>query len=179
MGRFIRTTIGVLAATVGVTALMATPAAADQPVVLEDFTDSADVVIPAEIAPCDFEIRLQQEVSVKVTLFFDQDGETRQIKVHVNGTALWSKPEGGVVLTDRWVVNEFQELPPGATPDTQPLSVALVGNPWNVHGGAGGVLVNDSGRIVFDENGELVAINGPHEAFFDEFDDFCAALSAG
>ncbi len=179
MGRFLRTTIGVLAATVGATALMATPAAADQPVVVEDFTDSVDFVIPAEFSACDFDVRLQEEVSVRVTVFFDQDGETRQLKAHVNGTTHWSNPEGGVVLTDRWVRNDFVELPPGATPETPALSVAVVGNPWNVHGGAGGVLVNDSGRIVFDENGEPVAINGPHEAFFNEFDDFCAALSAG
>lgn len=179
MGRFVRTTIGVLAATAGVAAMSATPASADKPLVVEDFTDSVDFVIPAEFGPCDFDIRLQEEVSVKVTLFFDSDGETRQAKVHVNGTSYWSLPEGDVVVTEHWVTNEFVELPPGATPETDPLSVTLVGNPWNAHAGAGGILVNDSGRIVFDENGDLVVVNGPHEAFFGEFDDFCAALLAG
>lgn len=178
MGRLARMTIGVLVATAGMAATMATPAAADQPVVVEDFTDSADFVIPGEFSPCGFDVRVQEEVSVRVTVFFDQDGETRQVKGHVRGTTHYSLPEGDVVVTEHWVINEFVELPPGATPETDPLGVTIVGKPFNAHAGAGGILINDSGRIVFDENGEVVAVNGPHEAFFGEFDDFCAALLA-
>ncbi len=179
MGRFARTTIGVLVATAGVAATMATPAAADKPLVFDEGQFSEDFVIPAEFGPCDFDVRLQEEGSFKVTVFFDNDGETRQAKIHTNGTSRWGLPGEDAVVTEHWVNNTFLELAPGSDENTPPLGVAVVGNPWNAHAGAGGILVNDSGRIVFDENGDLVSVSGPHEAFFGEFDDFCAAILAG
>jgi hypothetical protein len=162
-----------------VSVAVATPASAAKPFVLEEGEFSDDFVIPAEFGPCDFDLRLQEEGSFKVTVFFDKDGETRQAKIHANGTSHWGLPGEDAVVTEHWLNNAFLELAPGSTPETPPLGETVVGNPWNAHAGAGGVIVNDSGRIVFDENGDVVSVSGPHEAFFGEFDDFCAAILAG
>jgi hypothetical protein len=91
----------------------------------------------------------------------------------------WGLPGQDAAVTEHRVNNALWELPPGATPETPPLSETVTGNTWNAHAGAGAVIVDDSGRIVFDENGDVVSVSGPHEAFFGEFDDFCAGMLAG
>ena len=179
MNRITRSAVGVIASAAFVAVALPSQASAEKPFVLDEGQFSDDFEIPAEFGPCDFDMRIQEEVSFKVTVFFDKNGETRQAKIHANGTTHWGLPGEDSVVTDRWVTNTFLELAAGSTPETPPLSETVVGNPWNAHAGAGGVLVNDSGRIVFDENGDVVSVSGPHEAFFGEFDDFCAAILAG
>ena len=176
MSRITRSAVGVVASAAFVAVALPSQALAEKPFVLDEGQFSEDFVIPAEFGPCDFDLRLQEEGSFKVTVFFDKDGETRLAKVHTNGTSMWGLPGEDGVVTEHWVANDFLELAPGSTPETPPLGSATVGNLWNAHAGAGGVLVNDSGRIVFDENGDVVSVNGPHEAFFGEFDAFCAAI---
>ena len=179
MNRIARSAVGVIASAVFVAVALPSQASAEKPLVFDEGQFSEDFVIPAAFGPCDFDVRIQEEGSFKVTVFFDKDGQTRQAKIHTNGTTRWGLPDKDAVVTDRWVANTFLELAPGSTPGTPPLGETVVGNPWNAHAGAGGVLVNDSGRIVFDENGDVVSVSGPHEAFFGEFDDFCAAILAG
>jgi len=179
MNRIARRAFGVIASAAFVAVALPSQASAEKPLVFDEGQFSDDFVIPALFGPCDFDVRIQEEGSFKVTVFFDKDGETRQAKIHTNGTTLWGLPGEDAVVTDRWVNNTFLELAPGSDEDTPPLGVTVVGNPWNAHAGAGGALVNDSGRIVFDENDDVVSVSGPHEAFFGEFDDFCAAILAG
>ncbi len=179
MSRITRSAVGVIASAAFVAVALPSQASAGKPLVLDEGQFSDDFVIPADSGPCDFDLRIQEEGSFKVTVFFDKNGETRQAKIHTNGTTRWGLPDEDAVVTDRWVDNTFLELAPGSTPGTPPLGATTVGNPWNAHAGAGGVLVNDSGRIVFDGDGDVVSVSGPHEAFFGEFDDFCAAILAG
>lgn len=178
MQRFIRRTAAVLAVFVGATAIMASAANADRPLVFDEGEFDDTFVVPGGVGVCDFPVQFRNTGSFKTTVYFDSDGETRAVKSHVNGTSYYSLPGGDVVVVDRWVVNTFLELPPGSDENTPPLSRTDVGNAWNAHAGGGGVLVNDSGRIEFDANFEVVSISGPHESFFGEFDDFCAALAA-
>jgi hypothetical protein len=178
MRRSIRTGLAVLAVTGGVVATMGSPAFAGKPLVFEQGEFDETFVIPGGVGFCDFDVQGRDTGSFKTTVFFDRDGETRLAKNHANGTTYWSLPDGDVVAVDRWVNNSFFELAPGSGPETPPLSQTTVGNPWNVHGGAGGVLVNDSGRVVFDGDGNIVSVNGPHQALFGEFGDLCDALAA-
>ncbi len=179
MTRMTRSVVGAIASAILVAIALPSQASAEQPFIFDEGEFSNDFVIPAEFGPCEFDLRLQEEGWFKTTVFFDRDGQTRQAKLYTNGTSRWGLPGQDAAVTEHWVVNEFWELPPGATPGTPPLSRTVNGNPWNAHAGAGGVIVNDSGRIVFDENGDVVSVSGPHEAFFGEFDDFCAAILAG
>ena len=162
---------------VGMMMAMAVPALADKPLVFEQGEFDVTFVIPGGVGVCDFAIQGREMGSFVTTVFFDKDGETRSAKNHANGTTYWSLPDGDTVAVDRWVNNTFFELAPGSGPETPPLSQTTVGNPWNVHGGAGGVLVNDSGRVVFDGNGDIVSVNGPHQALFGDFGDLCDFLA--
>lgn len=178
----LRTRLGLLALTGALVMTMASPAVAAKPLVFEEGVFDTTFMIPGGVGVCDFPIQAEESGKFRATIFFDRDGETRQAKIHSNGTTYWSRvnDEGiavGDVAVDRWVNNTFLELAPGSDEDTPPVSETVVGNPWNVHLGGGGVLVNDSGRIVFDADGELVTVNGPHQAFFGDFGDLCAALA--
>jgi hypothetical protein len=41
----------------------------------------------------------------------------------------------------------------------------------------GGILYIDRGRLVFDDNGNLVSEAGPHPSLHGDFDGLCAALT--
>lgn len=40
-----------------------------------------------------------------------------------------------------------------------------------------GTVIHDTGKIAFEENGEVVGSAGPREAFESEFEIFCEALA--
>ena len=73
----------------------------------------------------------------------------------------------------------FQSGPISA-PDLRDLvteTTTVKGNVFNVHGGAGGILTNDSGQIIFA--GEDAVIKGQHDASLGPtFNDWCAARAA-
>jgi len=148
--------------------LVASPAAAAKPVVVVDEDFENTFVSPAEESVCGVEETIHEVGSVKITDYFDNDGNFVRGKIHVMGTTHISTEFGELV--DRWSWNGFFD--PETLTDTQ------VGNIFNVHAGPGGVLVNDSGRLVIDvTTGEALVINGPHQAWFGEFDDACAVLA--
>ena len=106
--------------------------------------------------------------SFKVTLFFDRDGTLAAVHEHVMATTTVTSAYGQTV--DRWVQNNRF--------DPDDLTVAITGNPWNAHGGAGGVLINDSGRLVIDvTTDEAIVVNGPHQAWFGDFGGACSVLA--
>ena len=160
--------IAALSGAVLATVLVASPAAAAKHVVVvdEDFDDT--FVVPAEDSVCGVEETIHDVGSFKVTEYFDNDGNFVRAKVRAMGTTHVSTEFGEVV--DRWSWS--------GTFDPETVTFTQAGNVFNVHAGAGGVLVNDSGRIVIDEvTGEALVINGPHQAWFGEFDDACAVLA--
>lgn len=148
--------------------LLPSAALAVPPTVVADFEDSISEDIPAEFAPCGFGIHIEESVSVRVTEFYDQDGLVDRITVHVRGTTVWSTDHGEV--WEHWNVNEVF--------DPNELTSTQTGSPWNGHAGAGGIVINDSGRIVIDvTNGEALVINGPHQAWEGDFEAFCEVLA--
>lgn len=94
----------------------------------------------------------------RVTEFFNQDGDL--VKVHINVTGSTEKMGDGELIAwenlAEMVILDFEEGT--ATED---------GNVFNIHVRGEGVVVNDSGKIVFSlEDGSLLDVRGPHEAFF-------------
>lgn len=164
----------VFAVAVGMMMAMAAPASAAKPVVFEeedfDFTET----FPAGEA-CDFDVEVRDTGSFIGKFFFDNQGDAIRLSYHARGTSYVSKVGGDVVATDRWAARTVYDLEP-ATDDF--IRQTDTGNTWNVHAGAGGVLVNDSGRVVYDSDGVPIFIKGPHEGLFEEFGDLCAALDA-
>jgi hypothetical protein len=165
----------VFAVAVGMMMAMAAPASAAKPVVFEEGdSDVTEIFGPGEA--CDgFAVEVRDTASFIGKLFFDNQGDAIRLSYHARGTSYISKVGGDVVATDRWAARTVFDLEPG-TGDF--IRQTDTGNTWNVHAGAGGVLVNDSGRVVFDSEGVPIIVNGPHEGLFEEFGDLCAALDA-
>jgi hypothetical protein len=82
--------------------------------------------------------------SAKVTLFFNKDGSVNHEGVHVRGSTEWTGPSGATAWKHwAWSGKFFPET----------ATFTQSGNVYNVHAGAGGVLVNDKGEIVFSPDG--------------------------
>lgn len=113
---------------------------------------------------------VQESGKVRITQFFDKDGEFVRETIHINGMSILTG-DGGE-LFDRWAF--------AGTFDPETETFFERGNHWNVHAGAGGVLVNDSGIIEFgfDENGEFVLLRstGPFDTYPDGPGDPCGIL---
>jgi hypothetical protein len=117
---------------------------------------------------CPFEIVLRETVRARITIWSDEGGEMTRGRIHIRGTTHVSSDHGAA--TNRWVENiEF---------DPATGTEARTGNSFNVHAGPGGVLVNDSGRIVADGSGELRFSAGPRGTD-EEFEALCARLAEG
>ncbi len=133
-----------------------------------------DFAYPTFVEPdmteyCGFDVSLAVEGSFKATVFSDKDGVPIRERIHESGRTLWSSADGEV--WERYVVNVDIDFAAGTE--------TIKGNVWNAHAGAGGILVNDSGRIVFvpPDYDNAITINGPHQAYFGEFDALCEALA--
>jgi len=162
-----------LAGAVVATGVVVSPAAAAQPeVILDELVDEV-TVLSGDDSPCGFDVTLHDEFTVKITGFFDRDGNLLKGRQHAHGTATASTEHGEWV--DRWAYNEYF--------DPESFTATLHGNVYNIHAGAGGVLLNDSGRLVIDQaTGEALEINGPHEGWpygdwTGDWDAACAALA--
>jgi hypothetical protein len=120
---------------------MAIPAAAlaAPPEVVVDETFS-DTFLNGEVsAACVFDVWTMDTSSTKVTLF-SKDGSVNHEGIHVRGATEWMGPSGATAWEHwAWSGKYFPES------DTFTQS----GNVFNIHAGAGGVLVNDKGKIVF------------------------------
>ena len=162
------TLIGAVAAT----ALATAPATAVPPVVVLDEDVDEVVTLPASDSPCGIELTLHDVYSIRVTGFLDKDGNLVRGQQQAHGTARVSSEYGEWV--DRWAYSEHF--------DPETLTTALNGNKYNIHAGPGGVLLNDSGRLVIDlTTDEAIVINGPHEGWpysdwSGDWDDACAAV---
>lgn len=121
---------------------------------------------------CGTDIYITVEGRYRVTVFFDKHGEPIRERIHETGEVLWTSVDGEV--WENYAVNVDIDYAAGTE--------TVKGNVWNIHAGAGGILVNDSGRIVLVPDGKggyegALTVNGPHQAWYEEFDDLCAALS--
>ena len=163
----------VFALAVGMTMAVAAPASAARPVVFEE-GDFDDMFVVPEGEICDFALDVRDTGSFIGKVFFDNQGRAIRVSYHASGTSYASRSDGDVVAVDRWAANTVLDLDPESG---EVIRQTDTGNVWNVHAGAGGVLVNDSGRVVFDSEGLPVTVNGPHEALFGQFEELCAALA--
>lgn len=160
--------IAALSGTVIATGLVVSPVSAAPPgVVFEDDFENT-FLVPAEDAVCGVDTTVHEVGSVKITEFYDNDGNLIRGRLKVMATTTVTTDFGHIV--DRWSQN--------TTFDPETMTDTVVGNVFNTHAGSGGVLVNDSGRIVIDlTTGEELVVNGPHQAWFGEFDDACKVLA--
>ncbi len=125
---------------------------------LTTFVDP-DVCAPA---PWGFDVSVIQHEYGFYEVFLNADGSFAKAIVHRNYDAWISANGNTIVERDTWTDTYY---PGGAT--SAGLTVHILG--------PGGIVVRDAGRIVFDQDGNVVSVQGPHEQLSGV--SFCPALA--
>lgn len=146
---------------------VAAPAAAAQPSVLVETTDIEEQ-IPADANPCGVDVTFEEVATKRTTTFVDADGTVVRQQVHGVVTTTVTSEYGQLI--NRWGAN--------VVIDPRDGTYTRAGNYDNVHAGAGGVIINGSGRIVLDEaTGDVLFTAGPLELIDENWAKFCSALT--
>ena len=148
------------AATSGLMALLAAPAQAAAP---DHFTfSSTDTFVDTEVcAPEGFAVNATESETGDVRVYLNADGSFKQAIVHLTYVATISANGHTIHESDRW--QEFY-YPDGSR--MAGLSVHIKG--------PGGIVQQDAGQVVFNSDGTVAYIHGPHPQFLGE--TFCSAL---
>jgi hypothetical protein len=161
-----RRSLTLLAAVAILIGLVAAPALATPPEVVDEGEFAVDgVLVDWMSAECGFNVYLTSEGTYTEKMFFDKDGVPATLRYHEVGKVMWTSDYGET--WENYAANQTIDLVAG--------TITVTGNVWNLHAGAGGILINDSGRIVF--GGPVIIVNGPHQGFFEEYDGLCDALA--
>jgi len=124
---------------------------------VNEFDDQFEDALGAELCGVD-EFLVHESGVERVTEFLNKDGEV--VKVHVSVTGSTEITGDGELLA--WENFGFMLII-----DFRKGTVTQNGNVFNIHVTGEGNVVNDSGKIVFSlEDGSLLDLKGPHEAFF-------------
>ena len=151
-------------AAAGVAALVMAPAAAWASPPDHGSFSSHEVFVDSEVcAPEGFSVNVVQDEVSSYRVFFDRDGGTAFIAVHVDYRAVISANGHTIVERDTWKDTFY--------PDG---SARTVGNTVHIQGQGPGLVQHDAGQIVFGVDGSVVATHGPHPQF--EGQTFCFAL---
>lgn len=149
--------------------LVASPVSAAKPEVVLDevFENEAPILFDDATDACGFDVYLAETVSVKITEYFDNDGNFIRTEEKIRGTSYWSSDEKEL-KAEHWAWNgSFNE---------EAFTFTQRGNIWNIH--ANGPVLTDSGRVVFDaETGEVIFGAGQFPQGLDGFGALCEALS--
>lgn len=138
-------------------AVMPTVALAAVDMQVNEFDFTFEDELGAEL--CGVDQFLVHEFGVeRVTEFFNQDGDLVKIHVNVNGSTEITG-DGELLAWENFAFMVIIDFEAG--------TVTQNGNVFNIHVTGEGNVVNDSGKIVFSlEDGSLIDVKGPHEAFF-------------
>lgn len=103
-----------------------------------------------------------------VTTFFDQAGNPVRVQVHVHYDGTLTNSETGLTLRDPSRLT--------ITVDLQDGSVTETGLFYGITVPGEGIAVLDAGRIVFDADGNVLFVGGPHQFLEGGEALICAAL---
>ena len=113
-------------------------------------------------APEGLSVDVVQDEVETFRVFFDRSGEVARVSVHVDYRAVITANGHTIVERDKWMDVFY----PDGTART-------VGDTVHIQGPAG-MVQHDAGQIVFNPDGSVAAIRGPHPQF--EGQTFCFAL---
>jgi hypothetical protein len=125
----------------------------------ESFVDT-EVCAPA---PWGFDVNATEHEYGRYQVFFNKAGDVTRINVYFNYDATISANGKTIYERDTWQLFLY---PDGSR--EAGLTVHIQG--------VGGIVQLDGGQLVFDADGNLVAMHGPHPQFLGEV--FCPALTA-
>ncbi len=125
----------------------------------ESFTDTAT---------CGFPIALNFQVTVVGKAFFDAQGNFQRAIMHEN--VVGTDSANGITLRES---DHFVDFPTADGSDKE------VGLPIHIQGGiqGGGIVIRDAGYILFNPDGSVAFIHGPHPFLEGDTAAYCAALS--
>lgn len=155
--------IALLGLTAAAALALALPAGAAPPVT-QTFT------IPVSgLESCNgFDLVFVGEVTVRETVFFDASGNPVTVRLHVHGAETDTNSVTGKTIEVRGDVTITIDLATGTFTET---GLSLMSNAPGE-----GVVIHDSGKVVFDADGEIVFQAGPHDVL-DDPETWCNALS--
>lgn len=104
----------------------------------------------------------------RVTTFFDQAGNPVRVQVHVNFEGILTNTATGLTLRDPGHFTIVFDLQEGTT-----TQVGLI---FGITVPGEGIAVLDAGKIVFDEEGNVIFEGGPHQFLEGGEALICAAL---
>lgn len=160
--------LSALAALATITGLSAGPAfagSAKQPVI-GTFHSTDTNVDPGVSAACGFTVTETDMTTGHFEVFFDSTGTPVRVQVEENFTGVFTA--NGLAVDTAGATLSIFDLNGGETDAGINIRVSLPG---------GGILYIDRGRLVFDDNGNLVSEAGPHPSLHGDFDGLCAALT--
>lgn len=154
VGSFDETDGGDLVLSVGVTPAKLRPATASL-----SFGDSF-----VDEGTCAFDIAGSFEVRVRFIVFFDEKGDPARTITHVNFEATLENLVTGTILIEQESLTEFE--------DFEANTFTVVGLPIRFRTPDGRFIIRHAGKVVFDEDGNIIFEGGPHPDF-----DICEALA--
>ena len=128
----------------------------------EGFNSFVDTEVCAA-APWQFDVNATEHEYGFSTFFFDQEGNFVKGIVHVNYDATISANGITLVERDRWTFTAYADGTFRQTGLTAHIQ------------GPGGIVIRDAGQIVFNPDGSVNYIRGPHEQLSGV--SFCPALT--
>jgi hypothetical protein len=125
---------------------------------------SHEVFVDSDVcAPEGFPVNVVQDEVKSYRVFFDRSGEVASVSVHVDYRAVISANGHTIVERDKWTDIYNADG-----------TARKVGDSVHIQGPGGGLVQHDAGQIVFNADGSVAAIHGPHPQF--EGQTFCFAL---
>lgn len=125
---------------------------------------SHDVFVDADVcAPEGFPVDVVQDETGTFRVFFDRTGAVAFVAVHIDYRAVISANGHTIIERDKWTDTFY----PDGTART-------VGDTVHIQGLGPGLVQHDAGQIIFNSDGSVAAIHGPHPQF--EGQTFCFSL---
>jgi hypothetical protein len=148
----------------GVATVVVAPATASaSPPVHGTFTVQETFVDNEVCAPEGFAVNVVHYERGDYQVFFDPSGAVAFIMVHIDYRDVISANGHTIVERDKWTDTYYADG-----------TARTVGNSVHIEGPGPGLVQHDAGQIVFNSDGSVAGIHGPHPQF--EGQTFCFAL---
>ena len=144
--------------------LIVQPASATPPSV-ETFHEEGEFLF----ADCDtFLLTETFTVDVRVTTFFNEQGDAVRAAINVNFVGVITNSASGNTYPDLGHHQIVEDLTTGET--------TFVGLVFMTPVPGLGPVLHDTGKVIFDENGDVTFVGGPHTELFGTSPDPCTVL---
>jgi hypothetical protein len=140
-------------------------AAQARPPEVENFTDT----FAAEQGCDGFTDEFSGSVNVRSTTFFNASGDAVRVRSHIRVRETDTNSVTGKTIAVRQNYSSIEDLATGTIADNGAVFIST--SPGE------GVVIQDTGKVVFDSHDDVVKVAGPHQVLETGGEIFCTALS--